>query len=168
MSIATLADIIAKIRKLTVTSDSSQLTDAMIIDYINSYYIYDFTAQFRSLKLKDVYSFNTTKGIDTYPFDYENWSTVESPCYCEKIPLQLYQSPNGFRGIKKEAFEKINPDAHHFGIEFQISIRALKNKMKIKEIPTIENERIGGESPARSFKVGYQFIGLLIKEFFNR
>ncbi|MEK6856658.1 MAG: glycosyltransferase family 2 protein, partial [Nanoarchaeota archaeon] len=79
---------------------------------------------------------------------------------------KLTDSINGFRGIKKEAFEKINPDAHHFGIEFQISIRALKNKMKIKEIPTIENERIGGESTARSFKVGYQFIGLLIKEFF--
>lgn len=99
MSIATLGDIIAKIRKLTVTSNSSQLTDAQIVDYINSYYIYDFPAQFRSLKLKDVYVFNTTKGVDTYPFDYENWSTVEAPCYCEKIPIQLYQSPNGFRGI---------------------------------------------------------------------
>jgi len=38
--------------------------------------------------------------------------------------------------------------------------------MKIKEIPTIERERIGGESTARSFKVGWQFIGLLFKEFF--
>lgn len=99
MSIATLNDIIAKIRKLTVTSNSSQLTDAQIIDYINSYYIYDFPAQFRSLKLKDVYVFNTTQGVDTYPFDYNNWSTIEGPCYCEKIPIQLYQSPNGFRGI---------------------------------------------------------------------
>jgi|SRR3989344_6431929 len=79
---------------------------------------------------------------------------------------KLTDSINGFRGIKKEAFYKINPDAHHFGIEFQISIRALKNKMKIKEIPTIERERIGGESTARSFKVGWQFIGLLFKEFF--
>lgn len=99
MSIATLQDIIAKIRKLTVTSNSSQLTDSQIIDYINSYYIYDFPAQFRSLKLKDVYVFNTTQGVDTYPFDYNNWSTIEGPCYCEKIPIQLYQSPNGFRGI---------------------------------------------------------------------
>jgi hypothetical protein len=99
MSIATLQDIIAKIRRMTVTSNSSQMTDAMIIDYINSYYIYDFPAQFRSLKLKDVYVFNTTQGVDTYPFDYNNWSTIEGPCYCEKIPIQLYQSPNGFRGI---------------------------------------------------------------------
>lgn len=99
MSTATLQDIINKIRKLTVTSNSSQLTDSMIIDYINSYYLYDFPAQFRSLKLKDVYTFNTTKGVDTYPFDYENWTTIEAPCYCEKIPIQLYQNPNGFRGV---------------------------------------------------------------------
>ena len=80
----------------------------------------------------------------------------------------LTDSINGFRGMRKEAFEKINPDAHHFGIEFQTSIRAMKNKMKIFEFPTIERERVGGESTARSFKVGYQFIGLLIKEFFRR
>ncbi len=80
----------------------------------------------------------------------------------------LTDSINGFRGMKREAWKKISPDAEGFGIEFQISIRALKNKMKVFEFPTIENERIGGESTARSFKVGYQFIGLLIKEFFNR
>ncbi len=79
---------------------------------------------------------------------------------------KLTDSINGFRGIKKEAFEKINPDAHHFGIEFQTSIRAMKSKMKIFEFPTIERERFGGESTARSFKVGYQFVGLLVKEFF--
>ncbi len=80
---------------------------------------------------------------------------------------KLTDSINGFRGIKKEAFKRINPDAHHFGIEFQISIRALKNKMKIYEFPTVERERLGGESTARSFKVGYQFIRLLFREFFN-
>jgi len=79
----------------------------------------------------------------------------------------LTDSINGFRGVKKETWRKINPDADGFGIEFQTSIRALKNKMKIKEIPTLEKERIGGESTARSFKVGWQFIWLLRREFFN-
>ena len=79
----------------------------------------------------------------------------------------LTDSINGFRGIKKETWRKINPDADGFGIEFQTSIRALKKRMRIKEIPTIEKERIGGESTARSFKVGWQFIWLLHREFFN-
>jgi len=99
MSIGLLSDIVKKIRLLTVSANTFQLGDSQIIDYINSYYLYDFPAQYRSLKLKDVFVFNTTKGVDTYPFDYNNWSTVEAPCYCEKIPIQLYQSPNGFRGI---------------------------------------------------------------------
>ncbi len=97
MSIATLQDIITKIRKLTVTSNSTQLTDAQIIDYINSYYLYDFPAQFRSLKLKDKYVFNTTRGIDTYPFDSEHFTTVEAPAYCMKRNLAVFMDPNPFQ-----------------------------------------------------------------------
>lgn len=97
MTIATLQDIITKVRKLTVTSNSSQLTDAQIIDYINSYYLYDFPAQFRSLKLKDKYTFNTTRGIDTYPFDSEHFTTVEAPAYCMKRSLQMFMDPAPFQ-----------------------------------------------------------------------
>ena len=64
--------------------------------------------------------------------------------------------------------KKINPDAHGFGIEFQMSIRALKYKMKIKEISTIERERIGGRSTAGTFEVGWYFIRLLFKELLNK
>ena len=81
---------------------------------------------------------------------------------------KLTDSINGFRGITKEAFKKINPDASGFGIEFQVSMRALKNKMRIAEIPTVESERIGGRSTAGSFNVGSYFIKLLVKEIFNK
>lgn len=90
MSIATLQDIILKVRRLTGSATNYQLTDAQIIDYINSFYLYDFPAAFRSLKLKDIYTFNTVQGVDTYPFDYNHWSTVQSPVYCEKRLIQLY------------------------------------------------------------------------------
>jgi hypothetical protein len=99
MSIATLADIILKFRKLTGAGNSLQLTDAQIIDYINSFYLYDFPAQFRSLKLKDRYTFNTIRGIDIYPFDSEHYTTVEMPCYCMKFIIPLYQQPFGNSGF---------------------------------------------------------------------
>lgn len=99
MAIATLADIITKIRRLTGSGNSLQLTDAQIIDYINSFYLYDFPAQFRSLKLKDKYTFNTTRGIDTYPFDYNHYSTVEMPCYCAKREIKLFTDPWSFYGV---------------------------------------------------------------------
>lgn len=99
MSIATLADIILKVRRLTGSGTSLQLTDAQIIDYINSFYLYDFPAEFRSLKLKDKYTFNTIRGIDTYAFDSEHYSTVEMPCYCAKREIKLFQDPWNFYGV---------------------------------------------------------------------
>lgn len=96
MSIATLQDIITKVRRLTGSGNDFQLTDAMIIDYINSYYLYDFPAQYRSLKLKDKLTFNTIRGIDTYAFDKEHYSTVQAPCYCAKRDIALFNDQWSF------------------------------------------------------------------------
>lgn len=71
---------------------------------------------------------------------------------------------NGFRAVKKDKFLSLAPDSEGFGIEFQLSIRALKRKYKIKEIPTYEGDRIGGQSTARTFSTGLYFIKLLLKE----
>ncbi len=98
MSIGTLQDIITKTRRLTGSGNSYQLTDAQIIDYIDSFYLYDFPAQFRSLKLKDKYVFNTQRGIDTYPFDWEHYTTIEQPAYCAKREIALYYNQWGFWG----------------------------------------------------------------------
>src|SRR6185436_4321405 len=96
MSIGTLRDIITKARKLSGTATDFQLTDNQIIDYINSFYLYDFPAQFRSLKLKDIYTFDTIRGINVYPFDSEGYTTIQQPVTCAKRPIQLFQSPNNF------------------------------------------------------------------------
>lgn len=99
MSIATLQDIILKTRYLTGTATSLQLTDAQIIDFINSFYLYDFPAQFRSLKLEDKYTFNTIRGIDTYPFDNEHYTSIQMPCYVAKREVKLFQDPWSFYGV---------------------------------------------------------------------
>lgn len=99
MSIATLNDIITKVRRLTGSANDYQLTNAQIIDYINSFYLYDFPAQFRSLKLKDKYVFTTQRGIDTYPFDWEHYTTIQQPAYCAKREIALYYNPWNFWGV---------------------------------------------------------------------
>lgn len=99
MTIATLAAIITKVRRLTGSANDFQLTNAQIIDYINSFYLYDLPAQFRSLKLKDKYTFNTQRGIDTYPFDSEHYTTVDSPAYCMKREIKLFTDPWSFYGV---------------------------------------------------------------------
>jgi hypothetical protein len=108
MAIANLKSIIGKVRRLTGSADARQLPDSAdptdpnsvgITDYINSFYLYDLPAQFRSLKLKDTLTFNTTRGVDTYAFNSEQYLTVEMPCYCAKREIALFQNPWNFYGV---------------------------------------------------------------------
>jgi hypothetical protein len=98
MAISTLQAIITKIRRLTGSADAFQLTDSQIEDYINSFYNYDFPSKFRSLKLKDTYYFDTIQGIDTYPFNSEQYSTVEMPCFCMNREIKLFTDTQSFYG----------------------------------------------------------------------
>lgn len=108
MAIVNLGAIFAKVRRLTGSADPKQLPNFAVVgdpnsvgisDYLNSFYLYDFPAQFRSLKLKDKYTFNTVFGVDTYPFDYEKYTTVEMPCYCMKREIALFNDPWSFYGV---------------------------------------------------------------------
>lgn len=71
---------------------------------------------------------------------------------------------NGYRTIKKEAFRRLKLDATGFAIEYQMSIRAMKLGLKVAEIPTIEGQRIGGESTAKSIPTGIKFLKFLLQE----
>jgi len=71
---------------------------------------------------------------------------------------------NGYRGIKKDLFQKMQLDATGFAIEYQMTIRALKLQAKLVEFPTIEKNRIGGNSHASSIPTGIEFLYLLKKE----
>lgn len=77
---------------------------------------------------------------------------------------KVTDSINGYRAITKTAFKRLHLDATGFAIEFQMSIRALKLKMKIAEIPTIEGNRIGGQSTSTALPTGFKFIRYLIRE----
>ena len=95
----TLTDAIAKSRKLTGSTNSFQITDLQIVTYMNSFYSYDLPAKFRSLKLKDIYTFTTQQGQDIYPFNSELYTTVDQPCYVDKRETKLYNDPWQFFGV---------------------------------------------------------------------
>jgi hypothetical protein len=60
---------------------------------MHSFYAYDLPAKFRSLKLKDVYTFQTNVGQDVYPFNSELYITVNQPCFCAKREIKLFNDP---------------------------------------------------------------------------
>lgn len=95
----TLANAITKARKLTGSSNSFQVTDAYIVQQMQSFYFYDLPAKFRSLKLKDMYTFTTSVGINVYPFNSELYITVNQPCFCAKREIRLFHEPRSFYAV---------------------------------------------------------------------
>jgi len=75
---------------------------------------------------------------------------------------------NGFRGFKRQGLLDLGLTAEGFAIEFQSSIKAFKKGLIIKEIPTAEGDRIGGESKAKSIPTGLKFVKLYLKELFSK
>lgn len=71
---------------------------------------------------------------------------------------------NGFRAVRREAFERMAPDADGFVIEYQMSIRAMKKGLKVAEIPTHEGRRLGGSSTAHAWPTGVVFLRQLWRE----
>lgn len=73
-------------------------------------------------------------------------------------------SINGFRAIRRDAWDKLRVTASDYTVEYQSTIRAFKLRLKIMEFPTIERQRIGGESNAKSLPTGIRFLKLLFQE----
>ena len=71
---------------------------------------------------------------------------------------------NGYRGIKRDAWERIVPDGHGYTIEYQSSIRAFKKGLRIIEFPTIERSRIDRREGSPSIKTGLAFLRTYFSE----
>jgi len=96
MTVGLLSDIIEKVRNVSASGNSDQVSDEKIVKYLNSYYLYDFPDDLRLLKLKDTYVFNTIQGVDVYPFDFDSWSTIEGPAYVSKEQVTIYQDVKSY------------------------------------------------------------------------
>ncbi len=75
-------------------------------------------------------------------------------------------SINGFRAITRDAWDRICLDGLGYTIEYQSTIRCMKLGLPTREFPTVEGQRIGGESYARSLPTGLRFLRLLLREIF--
>lgn len=76
----------------------------------------------------------------------------------------ITDSINGFRAITRAAADQLQLDALDYTIEYQMTIRALKHRMRIVEFPTREGERVAGDTGAPSLPTGARFIRRLWTE----
>lgn len=91
----TLENIISKVRSITGTPSTDQLTDAQITAYINNYYIYQMPFELKEQIENQFLTFNTTPGTDVYSFP-SGYFTDSPGAYADGFPLVFYQDPDIF------------------------------------------------------------------------
>jgi len=76
----------------------------------------------------------------------------------------ITDSINGYRLIRRDLLKSLNQDAQGYNIEIQQTVRCLKLKKRVVEIPTKELERVGPAKHSPTFKMGSQFTRVMLKE----
>ena len=69
----------------------------------------------------------------------------------------------GYRSFRKGVVKKLGLKERGFGIETEINIKAVKNHMKVLEIPSTEKKRKSGEGKLRTFRDGYVILSTILK-----
>jgi glycosyltransferase involved in cell wall biosynthesis len=71
---------------------------------------------------------------------------------------------NALRGLRRETWEQLKLTSYDLTIDYQMVIRALKLGVPIREFPTHEGDRIGGETKFASIPTGIAELRLLLRE----
>lgn len=115
----TLATIQQKVRRLTRSPSTAQLTDDDLNQYINTFVVYDFPEHLRTFNLRETFTFYTNPYQDVYPTDEISFAgattnvlynfrnkylTVHPPVYIAGYNSLFTQSREQFFGI----FPKVN------------------------------------------------------------
>ncbi len=115
----TLSAIETKVRRLTRSPSTDQLTQSELDTYINTSVVYDFPETLRTFNLRTNFTFYTNPGQDVYNTDIASFAgasdnilynfqnkylTVHPPFYVAGFPALLSQSAEQFFGI----YPKVN------------------------------------------------------------
>lgn len=112
-----LSDVITYVRRILKLPSDSQITDNLIIDYINRFWIIDMSARMQLFDLKTSYQFVTQPGVDRYNMPLYN--TQVEPGIQSIAPYPVYQGflgPAFINGIEcsfhtqRETFDQLWPN----------------------------------------------------------
>lgn len=91
----TLADIRSKVRNITGSPSSNQISDATLNDYINQFYVYTMPAELKTQIETNFLDFKTIPGQDVYSFP-SGYFTDQPGIYADGFPCVFYQDPDVF------------------------------------------------------------------------
>lgn len=91
MALNLLSDIINYVRRIIKTPSDASISDELIIDYINRFYIMDVDARIQLFDLKTKYQFQTKPGFDQYNMPLYSTQTETADPQQEISFLPVYQ-----------------------------------------------------------------------------
>lgn len=98
----TLSSIRTKIRRITGRPSTTQITDAEIDNYINTFYLYDMPEHLKMESLRYNYQFVTTANVPVYDLPTDIYLTSMPPVFIGGYQSYMTQS--------RENFFRINPN----------------------------------------------------------
>lgn len=108
---------------------------------------------------------------DHLVFKWRKWANnafnLLANLFFRKKGPYITDSINGFRAISQAAAKQLELDAPDYTIEYQMTMRALRAELNIVEFPTIEGQRVAGDTGASSLPTGLRFIRRFFVELFR-
>jgi hypothetical protein len=92
-----LSDVITYIRRIIKSPSNTDISDALIIDYINRFWIMDVDARLQLFDLKTTYQFMTSPGVDRYNMPLYDVQS-ETPNMPGSQDIGMYPVYQGFLG----------------------------------------------------------------------
>jgi hypothetical protein len=112
-----LSDVITYIRRIIKSPSNADISDNLIIDYINRFWLMDVDARMQVFDLKTTYRFQTTPGIDQYNMPYYAIQAEPGNQAISYYPVyQGFLGPAYINGIQvplqtqRESFYNLWPD----------------------------------------------------------
>lgn len=90
-----LQDIKNKIRNVTGSPSTDQLSDSDLTNYINNYYVYTMPFELKEQIQLEFYDFKVFPGVNVYPFS-GSFLTDQPGAYADGFGLIFYQDPDVF------------------------------------------------------------------------
>lgn len=123
-----LSDVITYVRRIIKSPSDAVITDNLIIDYINRFWIMDVDARLQLFDLKTNYCFQTVPGVSTYNMPlytmqteganpttsisyYPVYQGFMMPAYVNGIQVPFYTEQNAFWNIWPNYAQFLNPAA---------------------------------------------------------
>lgn len=96
-----LSDVITYIRRIIKSPSNASITDNLLIDYINRFWIMDVDARMQLFDLKTKYQFQTTPSVDQYNMPLYSVQTEQGSQTISMYPVyQGFASPAFINGIQ--------------------------------------------------------------------